>query len=865
MIEVLVATIVLLVTMIPMGILLTNVSASAAQARQRQAALQLADSWVEILSNSQPPTGTDGSVLTNTPKTPVAPAGTQAPSSELAGTAYAVTAAYTEDLVNDIGQSDLCSAGQPPSPSHPGVIELKVTVTWDGGGQSLSDTTDINYPKPGLQTEGFLAVNLTNDGEQDVYGNEASDRLEALPVTITQVTGSPTLSPNPYTLYADQNGCIFAQVPVGTYDVAIQQPTAGTPPNFSGYPGAPPFVDTSGSTDDEQDNQVVTVTAEQTVNLDAFDESINSSISYGGASAVDDGVSCPGAASVPCVTTGDGTTGATAAWGSASSTWTSTTLGAGTEINQVDCTNTASAYCVGVGLGPSGGLIESTSSDFNSPTADTVPSGVTDLTQVTCPSATGCYALGQSGSGPVVLAGYVGSGTDQWIVVPHPGVTLTGLDSIACPTTTTCEIAYAGIGGAPGVLRLDGDPGLLAHNPAWTPSVTSDTLPGAVTSVGTITCPTASTCLATATGDHSSPSDATVITVPVAVAGGSTWTAESTFPTGASTVTGISCTATTCVAVGSATGAAAVWTADLTASPHAWSQSTGFPSSVLAATSVACGYPASGDTADCAVAAITSSPSGAGELLDGSVTNGSWVWNPATIPNNEGLQYLLGVSCQSPVSAADATCAAVGATPSGPVVLTTATGPAGTWTDRSPTGLSGAVVAGIPLEITPSGTTSWTTQVSSGGNSNATTLPNPLYPQAPGYSIAAGDCQAEAVSSAIANLNSQPGGTAQVTVPLGLLPLQLVNPSGVPVSGATITLTSTACGGADSYNLPVTDPTGETSASVPYGSYSYTVTQGGTAVAHTAVTIVVGASTVQVTTSGSTVTDYLPGLAQVQA
>ncbi len=74
LVEVLVATLVLLVTMIPMGILLTNVSASAADARQRQAALQLADSWVEILANSQPPTGTDGSVLTSTPPDPGGPA-----------------------------------------------------------------------------------------------------------------------------------------------------------------------------------------------------------------------------------------------------------------------------------------------------------------------------------------------------------------------------------------------------------------------------------------------------------------------------------------------------------------------------------------------------------------------------------------------------------------------------------------------------------------------------------------------------------------------------------------------------------------------------------------------------------------------
>ena len=97
------------------------------------------------------------------------------------------------------------------------------------------------------------------------------------------------------------------------------------------------------------------------------------------------------------------------------------------------------------------------------------------------------------------------------------------------------------------------------------------------------------------------------------------------------------------------------------------------------------------------------------------------------------------------------------------------------------------MVTGIPLEIAPSGTSSWTTQVPSvvGGTPNATTLPNILYPQAPGYSIAAGDCPAEAISTGIANLNAPPGGNAQVTVPLGLVPLQLVGPTGAPVSGAT--------------------------------------------------------------------------------
>ncbi len=319
-----------------------------------------------------------------------------------------MTASYTVNLVNSVGQSDLCTAGQPPSPSHPGVIQLKVTVTWAHGLHSLSETTEINYPKPGLQTEGFLAINLTNDGQVDVLGNQATDRLQALPVTITQVTGTPTLSPNPYTLYSDANGCIFAQVPVGTYDIAVNQPVAGTPPTFSGYNGAPPFVTTSGSTTDAQTNQTVTVTAEQTVQLGAFDEGIYANMNYGGASAVDGGVSCPNAPSIPCITVGDGASGAQASWGCVQRRLVH--QGAGGR----DPTQPGRLHQDGVRLlrgrrvRPVRRDHRTTPSSVNSLTNDTVPAGVTDLTQVTCMSNKGCYALGTSSAGPVLLAGEVG-------------------------------------------------------------------------------------------------------------------------------------------------------------------------------------------------------------------------------------------------------------------------------------------------------------------------------------------------------------------------------------------------------------------------------------------------------------------------
>ena len=55
--------------------------------------------------------------------------------------------------------------------------------------------------------------------------------------------------------------------------------------------------------------------------------------------------------------------------------------------------------------------------------------------------------------------------------------------------------------------------------------------------------------------------------------------------------------------------------------------------------------------------------------------------------------------------------------------------------------------------------------------------------------------------------------------------------------------------------------------SVPYGSYSYTVTMGGVAMAHTTVTLAVGANSVQIQSvaNGPSTTYYLPSPVPVAA
>ena len=97
-----------------------------------------------------------------------------------------------------------------------------------------------------------------------------------------------------------------------------------------------------------------------------------------------------------------------------------------------------------------------------------------------------------------------------------------------------------------------------------------------------------------------------------------------------------------------------------------------------------------------------------------------------------------------------------------------------------------------------------------------------------------------------------------------MLPLQVVNPlTGAPVSGATVTLTATTCGSSnnDHYTLPVTDAYGLTQTSVPYGTYSYTVTSklGVTTAPSDSLFVDTG----DIVQSTSTVPTYLPGPAVV--
>lgn len=826
LIEVVVAFTILLIVTVPLGYLLDTMVAQAANVRQKEAALELADEWTEILSNSTPPIDpTTNTVQLDVSAAPVDPAGVVSATPIVGGTHYSVTAEYSEQLATGVSDN-LCSAAV-PSTTNPGVVVVQVTVAWDNGVQSVTDSTNLQYPTPGVPTDGFIAVQVTNSGMTDVNGISASARLRAVPVTVTGPSGGSSTT---QTLYPDTNGCVFDQVPTGSYTVTVGEPAkdSGKAP-FPFYSGSPPFVDPSGN-----QSPVVTpgtftvlVTQEQPV-LVTYDEGVSPTVTFSSATPVQDGVECPGASAISCITTGTGSGSSAEATSGGTSTWTTGTLAGASRITGVACTTAATPTCVGVGnLASGGGIIYSGTGSLSSATLDTIPTGIANVSQVVCPSTDGCYAIGTSTTGtPILLAGSF-SGSPIWQEFTDAAQTFSSLSSIACPAATVCELTGSfktvtppATAASAGVLRLDGDPGAAVAGTLTGPTFTLDTMPANLTTVSTVSCPTGTapyTCVAIGTGD-SAPTNPTtdpvILTASVSstASTASAWVTETDFTAdSALTLTGLSCSTTTCMAMGTASTGVAAWDADMTQGPHDWRSVAGLSTYVSTLTGVACGAPSGSDLGDCTlVGSKTGSTSGTMLATSLQGSSGAGVWSslhtvalPSALIGQ--IEYFSGIACEAP--AAGSECAAVGAAATGPFIVATNGGTGGTWSNATPATFTGAQVSSIPVEVSAN-TTAWTTEPYS---STTGVMTNALYPQSNGFAIAAGDCKGEAnysdvlgtytASGANGAFTGVPGSTPTATVPLGVLPLDVTSSTGMPVSGATVTMTAasytsaTACRG----------------------------------------------------------------------
>ena len=108
--------------------------------------------------------------------------------------------------------------------------------------------------------------------------------------------------------------------------------------------------------------------------------------------------------------------------------------------------------------------------------------------------------------------------------------------------------------------------------------------------------------------------------------------------------------------------------------------------------------------------------------------------DPVGLPTANPALYLSNIDCTT--SGSPIYCSAVGAGPTGAVELTSSNGLNGSWSDQTPSGLSGNVANGIPVEINNTSLlpSAYANVVTAGASTNITQLPD-LYPFNGGYGL----------------------------------------------------------------------------------------------------------------------------------
>ncbi|HUA94413.1 MAG TPA: hypothetical protein VMB82_02675, partial [Acidimicrobiales bacterium] len=426
LIDCIVAMVVLLAVLVPTGYLFTNVLSQSASARQRLTALSVAEQWIETLNNQGPP-----SDVNNQPEVGTA---LSEPSSVLSGITYHVSALFNWTDATG-GTPDFCSTTTSP------VLGLQVTVSWVGN-QSITDQAILNFPASGNLTDGYLAIQVNGDPAggppTDAFGEIWSQRVQSVPI---QVSGTNLATP--YSLTPAATGCTFLELAPGTYTVQVGPgPTASYVANYNEQTSETQPLSTQAS--------ITVIDAEITEVSFQYDEGTDVGLSYPSTTAVDDGISCPNKGTLICLAVGQTpATPATApsvspeATGVAktSSGWSVATFP--TTMTRVEGTACTTTLCIAVGYSSSGGAA-ATSTNGTTWSNSALPSGVSQLTSIVCPtSATtpACIAIGAgTSSNGVLLTATISGSTVTWTKDTIP--TTTGLSQIVCPSSSTQPICF---------------------------------------------------------------------------------------------------------------------------------------------------------------------------------------------------------------------------------------------------------------------------------------------------------------------------------------------------------------------------------------------------------------------------------------
>jgi hypothetical protein len=879
LLEIVLAVSLLLLIIVPMSYLFTNVLAQAASARQTVTAISLADSLLETLNYQGPPNDSN-----NQPEVGVKlPEGTVT----VSGVAYTESALFSWSPAGS-GTPDLCTAGLAPE------LLLQVTITW-GANHTITDSTLLNFPPSGVVTEGFLGIQVNGDPAgappADATGIPWSQRVTHVPVTVA----GPILTSS-YSLTPASNGCTFLELATGTYSVTV----GSGPTNYTANYDEQSFQAQPG---------VSVNTDEITEVVFQYDEGADVSLQYPSTTAAEDGLACPNVSSgLTCIVTGQTATSSASpnvsplatALVKTSSGWSQATVPS--SIVRIESTACSAGVCIAGGYGASAAAaVVAQASSPGTWTASSLPAGLTALSQIVCPpgaTAPNCFAVGTNTAGHgVILSATISSANPPTVVWTQPSVpTVTAFSQLACPSSSATPVCF--------VIGTAATSDISSFTGGTTPTWTANTLPVTPTGFTSLVCPSTTVCYASGL-----TSSASVI---LSLSGG-TWTKD-TFPGSPfslSTTGLLACpSATQCyaTATGKTSSSGSVGPLLLSTAGIAWANMT-LPSTTAAALS----QPVCASTSVCFVPALTSSntpliwslnsssgpwvndtlpagltsvtsvvcPSTTLCVADGttptaaailSTTGGSApTWVSDTISGTTGSPvFLSGLVCMSTTS-----CEAAGATEQQAITLddTSSTTPVFSGSG-TPTSLVGATAPGVYLGNPPILISNLNLQPSTTLEYEAATTANapilsigPLFPFASGYSVAVGECPSE-LAAASASASTTPGdvGTppsgnaaAQVTLPMGLLPIQVVNGSGAPVSGATVTITDscssplTPLSGTNpaNYSLPNTTVDGLSRADVIYSTYSVTVALG---LASATYTLTVSPTSVTV---GSTTT-YLP-------
>jgi type II secretory pathway pseudopilin PulG len=857
LLEVVLAISLLLLIIVPMSYLFTNVIAQAASARQQVTAISLADSMLEQLNYQGPPNDTNGQPIVGSavdPKTVT-----------VSGVDYHEIALFSWSPAGS-GTPDLCTSGLAPE------LLLQVTVTWSPN-HTITDSTLLNFPPSGVVTEGFLGIQVNGDPSGSPPVDAAlipwSSRVVHVPILVTGTNLTSSYSLNPAS-----NGCKFLELTTGTYSVQVGTgPTSYYTANYN---------EQSSETQPTSSASTISVnTDEITEVVFQYDEGANVSLQYPSTTATEDGITCPNVgggllciatgqtatssaspntspiataevktssgwsiATLPsslvriestacstgaCMAVGYGSGAAVAAVAQASSpgtwstsTWSNSLPGGVTSLSQIVCpTSATSPACFATGTNSSGGVIVSATISATSPhtvtwTLDTTPS-FASFSQLRCPGSSAtptCFVIGTASTSKILSF----TGGTTWTAYTAPGgVTATSFSSLACPSSTVCYAA--GVASSAVILSLSGG--------TWT----KDTFPASpfsLSTTGPLACPSATQCYATATGKTNSVNPVGPLILATT---GTAWTNMSLPGGGAASLAQPVCASTTVCYVPAVNSSSA---------PLVWSLSSGswvtdsLPSGQQSVTSIVCP-----STSLCLALATTAS---AAAVLSTPGAGNPPTWTSDTISGTTGAPvFLSGLVCISTTS-----CESAGATETGAVTLddtTTAPVFSGTGT---PSGLSGSSGAGLYLDNPPILISNLNLQPSTTLEFIAATTAaapvlsiGPLFPFASGYSVAVGSCASE-LAAASASASTTPGAVAPpsnwsvVTLPMGLLPIQVVNSSGAAVSGATVTITDTCSSpltplsgtNPASYSLPTSTVDGLSRADVIYGTYSVTVALG---------------------------------------